>query len=126
MCRGLHIKESNFIAVLLKNILKIQPFLKKNRFSLSIFQLSVISHIQHVFVLLKWKNICLWVSAVLALVLATLDIGYIGIGQISVKILGQRQTYQLSVKMKISVLVSVANYWCKYICIGIGIGKSVG
>ena len=80
--------------------------------------------------------------SVSVLVSATLDIGYIGIGQISAKIHGYRPKYrhisakipvigQISAKIKISVLVSVADmlvqiYWYRpkyglgeYICIGI-------
>jgi hypothetical protein len=92
-----------------------------------------------------------WISVsaipVLASVSANIDIDYIGISQISVKIHRYRPKYrhisakipvigQLSAKMKISVSVSVADMlvliyryryrqkyrlW-EYICIGIGIG----
>ena len=89
----------------------------------------------------------IWISvsaiSVSALVSATLDIGYIGIGQISAKIHGYRSKYrhisaripgigQISAKMKISVSVSVADMLVQiyryrqkyrlgeYICIGIG------
>ena len=74
-----------------------------------------------------------WISvlAISVLVSATLDIGNIGIGQISVKIHGYRPKYrhisakipvigQISAKMEISVSVSVSEpiCWFKYICIG--------